>query len=80
MALREVSSKQLAAKPWSDVCLLPTPCPTPLAQYSALATQYYPKALCAFASALIGVNLRLKLFAGLAQPTADPSSGGVLTR
>jgi len=29
-------------------------------------------------SALIGVNLRLKLFADLAQPMADPSSGGVL--
>ncbi len=29
-------------------------------------------------SARIGENLRLKLFAGLAQPKADPSSGGVL--
>jgi hypothetical protein len=40
MALREVSSKQLAAKPWSDVCLLPAPCPTPLAstQHSLLST------------------------------------------
>jgi len=44
-------------------------------------------ALSALASALIGVNLRLKLFAGLAQPTAypsqpeaDPSSGGLWWR
>ncbi len=31
-------------------------------------------------SARIGVNLRLKLFAGLAQPKADPSSGGLWRR
>jgi len=31
-------------------------------------------------SAIIGENLRLKLFAGLAQSKADPSSGGVLTQ
>ncbi len=29
-------------------------------------------------SAIIGENLRLKLFGCLAQPKADPSSGGVL--
>jgi len=31
-------------------------------------------------SAIIGENLRLKLFAGLAQPEADPSFGGGLAR
>jgi len=50
------------------------------AAYCQLLTAYFSErsALCRFSSAIIGENLRLKLFAGLAQPKADPSSGGVL--
>jgi len=42
----------------------------------------FPLRLCGemseFLSAIIGENLRLRLFPDLAQPKADPSSGGVL--
>ncbi len=39
-ALREVSSWQYAAKPWSDVRVLPAPCPTAYSRCSVLSTRY----------------------------------------
>ncbi len=35
-----VSSWQYAAKPWSDVCLLPAPCPTAYSRCSVLSPRY----------------------------------------